>query len=116
MAQAIDVTQAYSDQFARLRPDLPGEGDPRLATLRADALSRFAAAGIPTPRLEDWKYTRFSALLDAPFAPAPAVADGIDGAAEDSSDDEALDYSDDPILEQSYRTLRAVNDAIHNRP
>ena len=31
-------------------------------------------------------------------------------------DDEALDYSDDPILEQSYRTLRAVNDAIHNRP
>ncbi|MCA9726419.1 MAG: Fe-S cluster assembly protein SufD, partial [Candidatus Eisenbacteria bacterium] len=84
MAQAIDVTQAYSDQFARLRPDLPGEGDPRLATLRADALSRFAAAGIPTPRLEDWKYTRFSALLDAPFAPAPAVADGIDGAALDA--------------------------------
>ena len=28
----------------------------------------------------------------------------------------ALDYSDDPILEQSYRTLRAVNDAIHNQP
>jgi hypothetical protein len=31
----------------------------------------------------------------------------------DPNDDAAQDYSDDPILEQSYRTLQAVNDTIH---
>ena len=46
----------------------------------------------------------------------PLLLKGLPVYATDSSDDEALDYSDDPILEQSYRTLRAVIDAIHNRP
>ena len=46
----------------------------------------------------------------------PQLLAGLPAYPADSSDDEALDYSDDPILEQSYRTLRAVNDAIHNQP
>ncbi|MBT5415729.1 MAG: Fe-S cluster assembly protein SufD [Rhodospirillaceae bacterium] len=77
MAQATDITQAYADQFARLRATLPGAADPKLAALREGALARFARAGVPTPRLEDWKYTRLGALLDAAFEPAPPVANGI---------------------------------------
>ena len=34
MAQATDITQAYADQFARLRATLPGAADPKLAALR----------------------------------------------------------------------------------
>ena len=40
-------------------------------------------------------------LADLPMYPA------------DPNDDAAQDYSDDPILQQSYRTLQAVNDTIH---
>ena len=52
----------------------------------------------------------------APFWKKETTPQGARWVDARTSDDEALDYSDDPILEQSYRTLRAVNDAIHNRP
>ena len=77
MAQTADIAQAYADQFARMRAELPGAADPRLGALRDGAMARFAAAGMPTQRLEDWKYTRLGALLEGAFGTAPAVANGI---------------------------------------
>ncbi len=42
---------------------------PWLEDLRAGARQRFAAAGLPTPRLESWKYTNLRPLEKLEFAP-----------------------------------------------
>jgi Fe-S cluster assembly protein SufD len=53
---------------------LPGSRDGDLARLRADALARFAETGLPTRRIEEWKFTGLDALTRGIFAPAaPAV-------------------------------------------
>ncbi len=57
-------------EFARRCASLPGA----LATREA-AARRFAAAGLPTRRLEAWRYTDLRALAAVSFAPAAAGAD-----------------------------------------
>lgn len=66
--------QAAPEQFERLAAGLPGGGAAGVA--RAEAIGRFAAAGMPHRRLEDWKYTDLRTLvrdLPAPAAPSGAV-------------------------------------------
>lgn len=55
--------------FDELADKLPGLEERRLA-----ALQSFAEAGVPTPRLEDWRHTSLRPLQDVPFAArAPIV-------------------------------------------
>jgi Fe-S cluster assembly protein SufD len=42
-----------------------------LGSLRREALDRFLAAGFPTQRQEDWKYTSLRRLENRTFSPAP---------------------------------------------
>ncbi|MGE3064818.1 MAG: Fe-S cluster assembly protein SufD [Hyphomicrobiaceae bacterium] len=74
--------QALTEQFETARATLPG-GE-AVAELRAAALGRFAAAGLPHRRIEEWKYTDLrSSIKDAlqPAAPAAAVgAKDVDAA------------------------------------
>jgi Fe-S cluster assembly protein SufD len=60
--------------FARIAPTLPGVRAPWLARLRHDALDRFAQAGLPSQRDEEWKYTSVAGLAKRPFAVAPPRA------------------------------------------
>jgi Fe-S cluster assembly protein SufD len=46
----------------------------RLIELRRSALERFAAAGFPTQRQEEWKYTNLRRLEARTFAPAASTA------------------------------------------
>ncbi len=47
--------------------------EPRwLADARAAAFAALGAAGLPTPRHEDWRFTSLAGLSALPFAPAPA--------------------------------------------
>lgn len=62
---------AFVADFERIAPELPGAGTPWLARLRRDALGRFAEAGIPTRRDEEWKYTSLAALEKADFTSRP---------------------------------------------
>jgi Fe-S cluster assembly protein SufD len=64
-----ETVAAHVAAFDRLAVSLPGTG---LAQLRADALDRFKQTGIPTRRLEDWKFTGLDALGKAVFSPAAA--------------------------------------------
>jgi Fe-S cluster assembly protein SufD len=51
---------------------------PWLAKLRAEAGARFAEAGLPTPRLESWKYTNLRPLEKLDFAPSASTPISID--------------------------------------
>lgn len=68
------TARAHIDAFGPLAETLPGAGG-ALARLRADALARFAEHGLPTRRLEDWKFTGLDALARSAFAPARAGTD-----------------------------------------
>lgn len=66
MSQVRSIPFAYAEGA---RPALPG-GAPWLAALRADALARFAESGLPSTRVEQWKYTNLKTLVEAPLKPA----------------------------------------------
>jgi Fe-S cluster assembly protein SufD len=62
-----ETAAAFVADFERAQPALPGAATPWLARLRRDALARFAAAGVPTRRDEEWKYTSLAMLDKARF-------------------------------------------------
>ena len=70
----IATTDSFVEQFGALRDSLPGAGLPWLPALREDSIARFSTLGLPTPRVESWKYTRLQPLERTGFAPAGAAA------------------------------------------
>ncbi|MFM2041987.1 MAG: FeS assembly protein SufD [Pseudomonadota bacterium] len=68
--------QSFIDQFAAVAPTLPGAGLPWLAELRAAGIDRFAKTGLPTRKVEAWKFTSLRPLekLAPALAEAPANA------------------------------------------
>lgn len=69
LATERDLTQASLEAFeeVRSRPQAPW-----LARLREEAFGRFSELGIPTARLEEWKYTSAGPIARIPFAISPA--------------------------------------------
>jgi Fe-S cluster assembly protein SufD len=59
---------------AALAADLPGAGAHWIDALRADGARRFAGLGLPTRKVEEWKYTDLSALARSRFAPCCGAA------------------------------------------
>ncbi len=49
-----------------------------LEAQRREAADRFAAEGLPTPRVEDWKYTNLAVLEGVPFRAPPRSENGVD--------------------------------------
>ncbi len=65
-APATELVRLGERRLARAEADA-------LAAVRREAWRRFLDTGIPTSRVEDWKYARVDALLARPFAvPGPA--------------------------------------------
>ena len=60
----------YADRFPAIVAALPGEGVPWLRELREGAYARIARLGLPTTRVERWKYTNLNPLTKATFEPA----------------------------------------------
>jgi Fe-S cluster assembly protein SufD len=64
---------ALSAHFAAAKSALPGAG--AVVALREDAFGRFERAGLPSRRVEEWKYTDLRALMrEAPPLAAPPAA------------------------------------------
>jgi len=63
----VDERDVVAADFARVAAGLPGAKLPWLARLRRDAVDRFVAAGLPTTRDEEWKYTNVGALARRPY-------------------------------------------------
>ena len=60
----------YQAQIAALRGDLPGAAHSWVSDLRDRASLAFANHGLPTRRVEAWKYTDLRSLHQADFSPA----------------------------------------------
>lgn len=68
MARAPFDISPFVSAFETVRGDLPGsDWVPRL---RAGAIERFAALGLPGRKAEEWRYTDLKPLNDRAFAPA----------------------------------------------
>jgi Fe-S cluster assembly protein SufD len=65
------------EDFARNRADLPGAGLAWLDARRRAAMDAFAAIGIPTRRVEAWKYTDLANALESELDPATSFDDTL---------------------------------------
>ncbi len=74
-----DIAASYKRQFVASRASLPGARQRWLSDLRDDAIERFALRGLPTQRLEDWKYTSLTPFAKTQFNLATAATARIDG-------------------------------------
>ena len=70
MASDMTTGLPYADRFAAIAATLPGQSVPWLRELREDSFARFSRLGLPTPRVEQWKYTNLNPLTKAGFEPA----------------------------------------------
>src|SRR3546814_559668 len=70
MLDQATTTQPFADRFGEAAPRLAGAGIPWLDALREEGLHRYAAQGLPTPRVESWRYTNLNKLKGTDFAPA----------------------------------------------
>jgi len=68
--RTVDPVPAFAEAFERLRGEAAGSSGKAL-DLRAAAFERFNALGVPTPRVENWKYTNAASLVNRPFGLAP---------------------------------------------
>lgn len=66
----LSRTDLFQEDFAANAAELPGAGLAWLDKRRANALNAFAVTGVPTRRVEAWKYTDLAAALESPLEPA----------------------------------------------
>ncbi|HYW92739.1 MAG TPA: Fe-S cluster assembly protein SufD [Gammaproteobacteria bacterium] len=69
-AEQDERIQPWLDAWSAAKPQLPGAGADWLRQMRERALSRFAEAGFPGARDEDWKYTSVRPIAKRGFRPA----------------------------------------------
>ena len=63
----------YQEQFSIQGPKLPGAAHDWVTSLREDALSVLSRHGLPTRRVESWKYTDLRNLYRAKFTNKQSV-------------------------------------------
>lgn len=71
MTQLTPASNALLDRYDAVRGELMGAELPWLAKLREDAAAQFRGVGLPTPRVEAWKYTNLNRLDSLNFVAAP---------------------------------------------
>ena len=68
------TSNVYVDRFNEVRERLPGAALPWLTRLRSNAIEHFSDCGFPTQRVEEWKYTNLSRVVDSqPILAGPSV-------------------------------------------
>ena len=70
------IALPYAASFDALRADLPGGNLPWLSAARSTAIEHFIDLGLPSQKVEEWKYSNLSALAKTEFTgPAQTDAD-----------------------------------------
>lgn len=70
----VPASPSITDLFPWLRIPPSDSGPAWLSSARLASVEWATARGFPTPKDEDWKYTRLGPLLEVPFERAPAGA------------------------------------------
>ncbi len=70
MTKVEASVEHYLSEFSSLEPHLPGRNLPWVREARERALEAFTRIGFPTPREEDWKYTRVTPIEKRSFRTA----------------------------------------------
>jgi Fe-S cluster assembly protein SufD len=65
--------EPFAERFESLAPSLAGAGVAWLAALRRNGLNSYRSAGLPSRKVEAWKYTNLHPLTEASFLPAAAA-------------------------------------------
>ncbi len=78
MTGLSEASQGYADRFGAVAGELPGAGLAWLDALRRAGIDRFARTGLPTQRIEDWKYTNLRGLEKPNRAPATGGGIALD--------------------------------------
>lgn len=76
MNAAPTGAEGFLARFEGLKDHLPGARRPWVNTLRAEAADHFAARGLPTRKVEAWKYTDLSPVAAASFSEALTSVEG----------------------------------------
>ena len=71
----MSAVEHYIAQHDQLKTRLPGSNLPWLNSIRQQALNSFRGQGFPSTRLEDWKYTRVSAIEKRDFVVDPGSSE-----------------------------------------
>ena len=75
MAQKLYLDNpAWTKGFDAVKASLTGAEKAWLNDLRADAMAKFTATGIPGPKVEEWKYTPLGFLANENYAVAPKAS------------------------------------------
>jgi Fe-S cluster assembly protein SufD len=69
MNTAPHTSAPFSEQPEALRQTLPGQGLSWLETRRQRSMAEYSGLGLPTPKLESWKFTRLPVIKNADFRP-----------------------------------------------
>lgn len=77
MSAVLPLENHYTDSFASVRGTLPGAGLPWLDALRGKAMEHYAVTGLPTTRVEEWKYTNVRAIARHTFQTSPETCTGL---------------------------------------
>jgi Fe-S cluster assembly protein SufD len=70
MTAVLTEQNAYAAQFLTMRERLPGTHLPLIERLRRKGMEDFLALGLPTTKLENWKYTNVASIRRITFEPA----------------------------------------------
>src|SRR5262249_15989508 len=62
-----DFLENLSQQFDKLLPFLPGQGQPQLRQLRKESFQQACTLGLPSLKHPAWKHARLEILLQTPF-------------------------------------------------
>src|SRR4051812_39206795 len=73
MIQIAEEQKNYLSNFSRIEKQVGGTKRMWLDQMRKAAMDRFAEAGFPTTRDEEWRLTNVAGLAKIPFTPAPFV-------------------------------------------
>ncbi len=74
MKRTKNIALPYAETFGDAKAGLPGNGLPWLAALRKSAAGHLAEDGLPSRRVEAWKYTNLAPLAESPLCPPDADA------------------------------------------
>lgn len=68
VAGLSSIASSFAANFEALSADLPGGDVPWLSAERAMAMARFAELGLPSQKIEEWKYSNLSPLAKTDFS------------------------------------------------